>query len=462
VTATPAPAPPAGGAAAMDPVTVVRSRAYISALVLAALLGIPISAIAYGFLALVTQLQDYLFTDLPGDLFEGGTPAWWPVPWLALCGLLVALTIRHLPWTSGHSPALGFQVGGAPSPNRDLPGVVLASLATLSLGAVLGPEAPLIAIGGGLGALAVRLAKKDAPPMAVTIMAAAGSFAAISTLFGSPILAAFLIMETAGVAGATLSLVALPGLLASGIGALVFVGLNAWTGLGTFSLSLTTVPPGVEPTIASLLWAVPVGALAAGLGWCIRWIGLTLRPRVHRNRVPVTVGLGLLIGLCAMGYQLTTGRDFTEVLFSGQDALPGLVANAADYSIGVLVLLGLFKALAYGFSLSAFRGGPVFPAMFIGAVVGIALSGLPGMDLAPAIGMGIGAMCCAMLRLPLSSALLATLLMGADGLTITPQVIVAVVVSFVVTLLLPTPGPPQPVEAVGSASDAPSSREPVG
>jgi hypothetical protein len=76
--------------------------------------------------------------------------------------------------------------------------------------------------------------------------------------------------------------------------------------------------------------------------------------------------------------------------------------------------------------------------------------------------MGIGAMCCAMLRLPLSSALLATLLMGADGLTITPQVIVAVVVSFVVTLLLPTPGPPQPVEAVGSASDAPSSREPVG
>ena len=82
----------------------------------------------------------------------------------------------------------------------------------------------------------------------------------------------------------------------------------------------------------------------------------------------------------------------------------------------MLLLLGLFKALAYGLSLSAFRGGPVFPSMFIGAVLGIALSGLPGMDLAPAIGMGIGAMCCAMLRLPLTSALLATLLMGADGL----------------------------------------------
>ena len=87
--------------------------------------------------------------------------------------------------------------------------------------------------------------------MAVTIMASAGSFAAISTLLGSPLLGAFLIMEAAGIAGATLSLVALPGLLASGIGALVFLGLDNWTGLGTFSLALTTVPPGVDPTVAT-------------------------------------------------------------------------------------------------------------------------------------------------------------------------------------------------------------------
>ena len=138
-------------------------------------------------------------------------------------------------------------MGGGPPVDSDLPGVILASFATLSLGAVLGPEAPLIAIGGGLAALTVRLVKKDVPPMAVTIMASAGSFAAISTLLGSPLLGAFLIMEAAGIAGATLTLVALPGLLASGIGALVFVGLDTWTGLGTFSLALTTVPPGGRP-----------------------------------------------------------------------------------------------------------------------------------------------------------------------------------------------------------------------
>ena len=53
------------------------------------------------------------------------------------------------------------------------------------------------------------------------------------------------------------------------------------------------------------------------------------------NRVLVTAGLGLLVGLTAMAYQLVSGHSFTQVLFSGQDALPELVAHAADYSVGV-------------------------------------------------------------------------------------------------------------------------------
>jgi H+/Cl- antiporter ClcA len=440
-----------GGTPEIDPVAVIRSRAYLSALVLAAILGVPISAVAYGFLVLVSKIQMYIFDDLPHQLLDGTVPAWWPVPWLVLSGLLTALTIRYLPGNGGHSPAFGFKAGsGAPS-GTELIGVILAALTTLSLGAVLGPEAPLIAIGGGLAAVTVHLAKKDAPPMALTIMASAGSFAAISTLLGSPLLGAFLIMEAAGIGGATLSLVALPGLLASGIGALVFVGLDNLTGLGTFSLSLTSVPPEVDPTVATLSWALAMGAACALLGWLIRWIALSLRPVVHLNRVLVTSVLGLLIGLTAMAYQLISGNSFSEVLFSGQDAMPDLVKNAADYSVGVLILLIACKTFAYGLSMSAFRGGPVFPSMFIGAALGIAVSGLPGMSLAPAIGMGIGAMCVAMLRLPLTSTLLATLLLGADGVSVTPEVVVAVAVAFIATNLLPAPdaakAEPEPVLA---------------
>jgi H+/Cl- antiporter ClcA len=442
-------AAPPGAPPALDPGAAIRSKRYIGALVLAAVLGIPISAIAYGFLALVTTIQHYLFIDLPSQIFGGSAPAWWPVPLLVLCGLLTALTIRYLPGNGGHSPAFGFQAGGGPATARELPGIILAALTTLSLGAVLGPEAPLIAIGGGLAALTVRLANKDAPPMALMIMASAGSFAAISTLLGSPILGAFLIMEIAGVGGLTLSLVTLPGLLASGIGALVFVGLGHWTGLGSFSLALTSVPPAEAPTLASLAWALVMGVVGALLGWLIRSLALWLRPIVHMNRVLMTTALGLLIGLIAMAYQLVTERSFTQVLFSGQDALPELVEHAADYSLSVLILLILCKGLAYGISLSAFRGGPVFPSMFVGAALGIAAGALPGMHLAAGIATGIGAMSAAMLRLPLTSTLLAVLLMGTDGVAVTPQVVVAVAVAFVITNLLPAPGPkapePQPI-----------------
>jgi len=158
--------PAAGAPSAIDPVAIIRSKPYIGALVLAAIVGIPVSAIAYGFLALVAAIQRFLFSELPNQIFASPAPAWWPVPWLVLSGLLTALTIRYLPGNGGHSPAFGFRAGGGPAIRRELPGIALAALTTLSLGAVLGPEAPLIAIGGGLGALAVSLAKKDAPPTA--------------------------------------------------------------------------------------------------------------------------------------------------------------------------------------------------------------------------------------------------------------------------------------------------------
>jgi hypothetical protein len=42
-----------------------------------------------------------------------------------------------------------------------------------------------------------------------------------------------------------------------------------------------------------------------------------------------------------------------------------LLQNSAGYSVAALLVLMLCKSLAYGLSMSAFRGGPVFPAMFL-------------------------------------------------------------------------------------------------
>jgi H+/Cl- antiporter ClcA len=435
-----------------DPLALLRSRSYVALLGLAAIIGVPVSAAAYFFLALVSKLQGWVFTDLPKEVGFHSEPLWWPVPPLLLAGVLVALTIRYLPGTGGHSPADGFKAGaGAPGP-KELPGIVLAAFATLSLGVVLGPEAPLIALGGGLGVVAVRLVKRDAPARTQAVVAAAGSFAAISTLLGSPLTGAFLLMEAAGLSGPTMELVLVPGLLAAGVGSLMFIGLNAWTGLGTFSLAIPGLPHVGAPTAGEFLWALAIGVIAVPLGIGIRWLGLFLRPYVDRRRLLVTPVLGLAVAGLAIAFAAATGKGSSEVLFSGQSALGPFIAHSASYTVGALLLLLACKALAYGVSLSGFRGGPTFPALFIGGAGGVALSHLPGLPLVDGIAMGIGAMSVVMLRLPLTSVLLASLLLASDGLAVMPLVIVAVVVAYVISArFTPSPAP---------AADAPAATAP--
>ena len=69
---------PSSSPAGIDPLVVIRSRSYLAALVLASLLGIPVSAVAYGFLALVAVLQQFVFDGLPNQVLGGPPPAWWP------------------------------------------------------------------------------------------------------------------------------------------------------------------------------------------------------------------------------------------------------------------------------------------------------------------------------------------------------------------------------------------------
>jgi H+/Cl- antiporter ClcA len=433
VQAAPPPAEPP------DPQALLRSRSYVQLLILAALLGVPVSAAAYGFLALADWLQGALFTDLPKSLGFDAAPVWWPLPLLALSGLLVALAIRHLPGTGGHSPADGFHPSG-PVPPVELPGIFFASLATLAFGVVLGPEAPLILMGSGLGVLAVRLAAKDAPPQAAAVMAATGSFAAISSLLGSPLIGAFLLLEASGLGGPMLGLVLVPGLLAAGLGTLIFLGLDSITGLGTFSFAIPDLPAFDHLTGADFGYALAIGLIAPFLGRGITLLALAVRSRVEPRMVLLMPVLGIAIAGLAIGFGEATDKPASDVLFSGQTALGGVVSHASEWSVGALLLVVVCKSLAYALSLSSFRGGPVFPALFIGAAGGVAASHLPGLDLIPAAAMGIGAMATVMLTLPLTSTMLATLLLGADGLQVMPVVIVAVVVAYVVTARI-TPAP---------------------
>ncbi|MET0929302.1 MAG: hypothetical protein ABWX74_07275, partial [Aeromicrobium sp.] len=83
-----------------------------------------------------------------------------------------------------------------------------------------------------------------------------------------------------------------------------------------------------------------------------------------------------------------------------------------------------------------FRGGPVFPALFLGAVVGVLAAGaLPGLTLVPALAIGMAAGM-AITGLPVTSVVLVTLLLGDAAASQMPVVILAVVAALVVEDLL--------------------------
>jgi H+/Cl- antiporter ClcA len=433
-----------------DPFAVVRTKKYVALLVLAAVLGVVISFLIYWYLKLIDDMQTWVFTDLPKGLGFHGEPPWWPLLPLAVGGAVVGATIRYLPGRGGHSPADGFKAGGVALP-AELPGIFLAALAGLGLGAVIGPEGPLIALGGGLAFLAVKLARRDMPASAGAVVAATGSFAAISTLFGNPLAAAFLLLEASGLGGPMTIIVLIPGLLGAGVGSLIFLGLNAWTGYGTFSLAIPNLPPAPHLDVAQIGWALAIGAAAAVVSHAIRWAALFLRPRVEQRLVLLTLLAGLVMAGLAIAYGEATGKPQSDVLFSGQAALPPLLEHAASYTVGALVLLMVCKGIAYAIALSSFRGGPTFPGMFIGAAGGIALSHLPGLPLVAGAAIAVGAMTAGMLQLPMTAVLLTALFFGANGIKVMPVVIVAVVVSFVLSKWLagppPAPKVPEPEEA---------------
>lgn len=431
----------AAASPASDPLALLRTRGYVVLLVLAALLGVPLAAGAFGFLQLTEHMQTWLYTSWPRALGYRSAPLWWPIPFLVVAGLLVALIIRYLPGNGGHEPADGFKVGGVAG-GAELPGILLAAVVSIGLGAVIGPEAPLVALGGGVAALVMRTLKRDTDQKTEAVVATAGSFAAISTLFGSPLAGAFLLMEASGLGGSTLQIVLLPGLLAAGIGALIFVGLGSWTGLGSLSLTIANPPHATSPTVAEFGWALVLGVACALFGLLIKRCALMLRRPVTastRARLLLSPVAGLAVAGLAIAYAEGSGHASSDVLFSGETGLGPLVSSGAAYSLGALVLLLVCKGLAYCLSMSAFRGGPVFPSLFLGAAAGMLLSHAAGLSLAAGVAMGIGGLSAAMLALPMTSVLLVTLLLGRTGLTVMPLVIVAVLVSHVLSVRFAAP-----------------------
>ncbi len=427
----------AGSNGADDPSGTLLTKGFLVLLAIAAIVGVVVSLAAWCFVEFIYQMQQELYHHLPSALgYHNGPPLWWSLPILGIAGLITAFAIVRLPGTGGHVPAEGLKVGGGPANPIELPGVILAGLASIGAGLVIGPEAPLLALGAGLAVAIVKLARKPAPSQLLLVVGAAGSFAALSFVFSSPIIAAVLLIEATGLGRARLPVILLPGLVGAAIGSLVSIGMGSFTGLSTsaYALGPLSLPVFHRPTVGNFAWSIALGVVVAVVAHLIRVGGLGTQRIVKLRPFLLLPLCGLVVSGLAIAFSQASGKGVNEALFSGQDALPGLVSGAGTWSLSALALLIVFKGLAYSISLGSFRGGPTFPAMFLGAAGGIMASHLPGFPLTAAVAVGIGAGTVAILRLPLSAIVIASLLTAKAGAGAQPLTIIGVVVAYLATL----------------------------
>jgi H+/Cl- antiporter ClcA len=386
---------------------------------LGAAIGVPAALVAALFLALVHDLEHWLWHDLPDALGHSSAP-WYLVVGIPVAGAAIVVGARLLlPGDGGHSPIEGLSM--APTPIADAPGVALAALGTLPFGAVLGPEAPVIALGSVVGVAAARFS--PAGERATKVLASAGGFAAISALFGGPLVAGMLLVEGGIGMGAVLLPILLPGLVAAGVGYLVFVGFGDWGGLEAPGLVVSDLPLYDGVHLLDLVVAVVIGVVGALIVLVARRAGERVDGLGGRLALPaLLLGGGLAVGLLAeLGGRL--GADPMDILFSGQASL-NAVTSAGSTKIVLILLVG--KLLAYVVSLGCgFRGGPVFPAIFLG--VALASLTVVVFDVSPtlAVAVGTAAGAAAQTRLLITPVLLAAVLVGTQGTDAIPAAVLA-------------------------------------
>jgi hypothetical protein len=300
--------------------------------------------------------------------------------------------------------------------------------------------------------------RSDAPPQVSTLLGAAGAFAALSFLFGSPLIAAVIMIEATGLGGPRLPVVLLPGLLAAGIGWMVSHGMGSWTGLNTsdISLSLLQLPAFARPDFLDFVWTIPLAVAVAVGTFAIFRLARESQRLAEWKPFIVLPAIGLAVSGLAIAFSEATGKSVNEVLFSGESTVNGLVEGSASWSLSALALVIAFKGLAYGLSLGSFRGGPAFPAIFLGTAGGLMAAQLPGFSMTPAVAVGVGAATVAVLRLPLSAIVLATLLTAKSGPGSGPLIIVGVVVAYLTITFISRPPAAEATRAGSQAESAPA------
>lgn len=335
-----------------------RARTMLLLSLPAVAIGIASSLILIVVMKIASVLQNLLWQRLPGTLGIAQDSPLWIIGVLTLTGIAVGLVIRFSQGHAGPDPACEPLIG-APVPPSALPRLIVALILGLAGGVSLGPEHPIMTVNI---ALAVAIGARLLPRvnrMEWTILASAGT---IGALFGTPVAAALIFSQTLnGSSEVPLWDRLFAPLMAAAAGALT-------TGLffhPHFSLPIAHYG---QMEMTDILSGAIVAAIAIAAGMVAVWCLPRLHAMMNQMKNPVLV---LGIGGFILGILGVIGGPV--LLFKGLDEMQQMVANQAfstsDYFLlAVIKLAALVVAAASGF-----RGGRIFPAVFVGVALGLML-----------------------------------------------------------------------------------------
>ena len=352
------------------------ARALLPLILPALLVGVAASLLLVGVSAAAEQLEHVLWRNLPDALGVGRYSVLWMLLVLTATGVAVGLVVWKMPGHAGPDPAT-MGLNAPVLPPAVLPGLVLATALMLAGGPSLGPENPLIAVNV---ALAFWAGCRLVPRMPRGLWPALAEAGTIGALFGTPVAAALVISEAlAGrqVRGALWDNVFGP-LVAATAGALTITLVAE----PSFDLHL---PAFDQPGWGDLLAMLVVAAAAALLGMA----AVLALPYVHgafaRLRHPM---LALPAGGLVLGLLAAVGGHLT--LFKGLDEIGELAADPDGWSAGEFATMAVVKLAALLVAASCgFRGGRIFPAVFVGVAFGLCAHALVD-SVHPALGVAAG------------------------------------------------------------------------
>ena len=335
-----------------------RARTMLLLSTPALIIGIASSLVLIVVMKVASVLQQFLWERLPVSIGIAQDSPVWIIGMLTLTGIMVGLVIRYSHGHAGPDPACEPLIG-MPVPTSAIPGLLAALILGLAGGVSLGPEHPIMTVNI---ALAVALGSRMFPRIAKldwTILASAGT---IGALFGTPVAAALIFSQTLNSSNDV------------PLWDRLFAPLMA-AAAGSLTTSLFFHPHFSLPIahytqmhLVDILSGAVVAAIAIAAGMIAVWCLPRLHHLMHRLKHPVLIlGVGgFILGILGiMGGPLTLFKGLDEMQ---QMAFSQTLGTSDYFMLAVIKLAALVVAAASGF-----RGGRIFPAVFVGVALGLML-----------------------------------------------------------------------------------------